>query len=50
MGESDPIDRPDPDTADVAGGVSQEVKARPRPALDLGRRTDATGWAIDLAE
>ena len=33
MGESDPIDRPDPDTADVAGGVGQEVRARPRSAL-----------------
>ena len=32
MGESDPID-PDPDPADVAGGVSHEAMARPRPAL-----------------
>jgi len=29
VGESDPIDRSEPDPADVAGGVGQEVRARP---------------------
>ena len=34
MGESDPIDRPEPDPADAADGVSSdEVKAGPRLAL-----------------
>ena len=34
MGESDPIDPPEPDPADAADGVSSdEVKAGPRPAL-----------------
>jgi len=33
VGESDPIDRPDPDPADAADGVSHEGGAGPRPAL-----------------
>ena len=45
MGETDPIDRPDPDPADAAGGVSHEGGAGSPAGPDRSRRADtADGW------